>query len=614
VNCQGLVFEMLDAYATALSISDGDAPGERFLCVGWGDGLLHYFNSAGIFRDVTSERSYLAQPDESPTVSCGNIPSAISVYALSNGAPEHNPDFAGLVVPEALRRLNSQVHSVASMNLNGDLHVLLGRRINATEAFVLSPLPDNPDCHDFRSELIFVENWGEDAPGYVSGNVVLDVQTASIPEPVGGAIRRNLYLSTERNVLELWLESGPNPLRFPTPPSLTPPFPTNPHSPPRAARAAIRIAVAPDQGGSGVGARLVATTDKGRVGNTSGGVRVFDVSQPGAPTFDLGARRELSRQGLGYQLTLAPGLSSAATSGDVKRYAYAPFRAGSSSEPAGVRVWDLGSANAPVDPANAPQAPYGPDENQVCYAGVYSLPASSPIDVDGIAVWSDPSSSAHYVYALYGQSDGSGSVGPIGLLALSATLVSTSCASGPLGAGDVLDLSPSGPGSSISGTPTPGYYEVDDICDGCDPMLNVGFSYQYYPTCLTLDRANDRLYGAWIGELAMWDISNPAQPVLLAIRDMTAVAGAYGMTPWCTDIELGAVVAGVPHVYLALASDGLGVLDVSSATTFASGPLHVLTMPWQTTSIALDPTDPTASTLFVGSGSAGVDWVELQWP
>jgi hypothetical protein len=127
---------------------------------------------------------------------------------------------------------------------------------------------------------------------------------------------------------------------------------------------------------------------------------------------------------------------------------------------------------------------------------------------------------------------------------------------------------------------------------------------------VTLDAGAMRLYVAWTGAIAMYDVSLPQRPVLLGARWLGV--GDYGLTRSPVRLTPGPSIAGRDYLYVALLNDGVGILDATDAASFQSGPIDYHPMRWQTTLVAPDPRDPTRTSVFVGSGTGGLDQIQFQ--
>jgi hypothetical protein len=610
-TCGAVEVRALTAYASCLALTPLDGlPDEQHLTIGWGLERLLSFNTVGQFAEITRERSYLdpSGADEPANVSCGASFNGLDVQRLSGGAPLHESALGALVAPQA--RIELPTHPMAldaTRGPGGELIVFVCEYLIATRAYRLQLAPGAPCARTHKLQLDGA--WGPGPPGHIPGLAVLGLAAGTVQAQ--SAPLDMLYATTESSLVAFWLDpSNPRPLSRPQATNGAI-HASNPLAPYFVRKACIRLAAAFEQGASGVGARLVAATDKGRASSqNSGGIRVFELSEPAAPSASDEPRTELAREGQGYSVALASGLADVQPPPPAamrERYLYAPYRDGLPGRNTGVKVWSLGTADEPRDPRPAPSVPWGPHDNRVRLIGEYTPPNAALLTLDSIAVLQDASPTKQVVYVLYGAA--SGIEGPLGLLALQVRKES-----GAPPSTTELRLSPLGPGSAAVGTAWRGQYDADARCD----RSASGFTRDYYPSGIALDATRRRIWCAWAGVLAMYgyDASGPVAfvPQLLDARDFSATPGAYGMTRWFTSIAAGPVRAGELFVYVSIASDGLGILSVGpDAAPNVFGALKVLTLPWQSTWIEVDRRDPSGLTLFVGQGSAGVDWRRLCW-
>jgi hypothetical protein len=610
--CGAVEVRALTAYATCLALTplEGLAD-EQHLSIGWGFERLLAFNTVGQFAEITRERSYVDPngADDPANVSCGAGFSGLDVQRLRDGAPLHAPTLGGLVAPQARIELPTYPMALdAALGPGGELFVFVCEYLIATRAYRMQ-LATSVSCARTHT-LKLAGAWGPGPPGHIPGLAVLGLAAATVQDQ--GAPLDMLYATTESSLVAFWLDpSNPRPLSRPRSTNGVI-HASNRLAPYFVRKACIRIAGAFEQGAAGVGARLVAATDKGRASSqNSGGIRVFELSDPEAPGASDEPRTELAREGQGYSVALALGLADAQPpppAAQRERYLYAPYRDGLPGRNTGVKVWALGTADAPRDPGPAPSLPWGPMDNRVRLIGEYTPPNAALLTLDSIAVLQDASPSKQIVYVLYGAAIGA--QGPLGLLALEVRKESA-----PAPRATELRLVPVGPGSASVGSAWRGQYDADGVCD----RSASGFTRDYYPSSIALDATRRRIWCAWAGVLAMYgyDSSGPLAfvPQLLDARDFSATPGAYGMTRWFTSIAVGPVHAGELFVYVSMASDGLGILSVGpDAAPNAFGALQVRTLPWQSTWVEVDRRDPSGNTLFVGQGSAGVDWLRLCWP
>ncbi len=611
-TCGAVEVRALTAFATCVALAplEGVAD-EQHLAIGWGSDRMLAFNTVGQFAEITRERSYLdpSGADEPANASCGAGFSGLDVQRLHHGAPLHVSALGGLAAPQARTELPTYPMALdAARGPGGELFVFVCEYLIATRAYRLQPAP-GASCARTH-ELQLDGAWGPGPPGHIPGLAVLGLAAGTVPSP--SAPLDMLYATTESSLVAFWLDpSNPRPLSRPKATSGVV-HASNPLAPYFVRKACIRLAAAFEQGASGLGARLVAATDKGRASSqNSGGIRVFELSEPDAPSASDEPRTELAREGQGYSVALALGLADSQPpppTAQRERYLYAPYRDGLPGRNTGVKVWSLGTADAPRDPGPAPSLPWGPHDNRVRLIGEYTPPNGALLTLDSIAVLQDASPSTQVVYVLYGAAVGA--QGPLGLLALRVRRAPSASPSAT-----ELRLVPLGPGNAAVGSAWRGQYDADGVCD----RNGGGFTRDYYPSGLAVDATRRRIWCAWAGVLAMYgyDASGPLAfvPQLLDARDFSATPGAYGMTRWFTSIAAGPVRAGELFVYVSIASDGLGILSVGpEAAPNAFGALQVQTLPWQSTWVEVDRRDPSGNTLFVGQGSAGVDWRRLCWP
>lgn len=608
VDCGGQSVRTASAYAACLALTPSGPVGadEQLLTIGWGSERLLAFNTAGQFSALTRERSYLRADgaDDPANLDCGVLFRGLSVQRLVGGVPQRSSP-GGPVTPLAQEALPTHPVALdAAFDAQGNFAAFVAEHLIATRAWRL--VPASPGACAFAQQLEVDGMWGPGPPGRIPGLAVLGLEFASVE--VAGVAREVLYAATESSLAAFWLDpQNARALSRPSTPS-GPAYASNPLAPRIVSRAAIRLAGAFAQG-LGAGARLAAVTDKGRAStNNSGGVRIFEVSIPDAPSSNSDLRTELSREGQGYSVALALELPRGAPpppEQERRRLLVVPYRDGYPGRESGVKVWSLGTAVAPIDPQSAPSLPYGPSDNRVPLIGEFTPPNAAQLTLDAVGVLDAPAAQRQFVYVLYAPAIGV--QGPLGVLALELRPLS-------VGAGR-MRLTPLGAGAALGGTAWRGQYDADAIC----ARTAQEFERDHYPSSLALDPAHARIFGAWAGVLAVfeYDTSGPRafEPRLADVLDTTNSAAAYGMTMWFTSIALGPEQGGQQHLVCSLASDGLGLIAVgASGAPAAFGALRVFTLPWQSTWVEPDPRDPSRNTFFVAQGSAGFDWVRLCWP
>lgn len=365
-----------------------------------------------------------------------------------------------------------------------------------------------------------------------------------------------LYASTEGSIAAFEL-SGDHPLSQPRSQGRTP-HRRNPTAPWTSKSPGIELARF-----DGDAPRLVGTSRRG-------GLVVLDTRDPAKPR-DLGP--EVDRGGFGYGLVATRGVGARSC----ERWLLSAQEV-RDARPAGgswsVRLWSFGSDAEPRDPgATAP-----------IELASFATPAGDRRELSGLSTLEH--GGARIVYALYGPAtDLSGAApraGGAGVQALRATVDS----------GGACEL-------RASGEPVPAF---DDATS------------EHRGVRSTLDPQARRLYAAWVGCLAVYDVSEPTAPRLLARRDLRGVPGAYGLVPAPVQVAVGPALDGRRYAYVALLNDGLWVLDVTDARSFESAPFVRFETPWQTTAVLVDPRDASRTRLFLAEGTRGMEWVELRAP
>jgi hypothetical protein len=324
----------------------------------------------------------------------------------------------------------------------------------------------------------------------------------------------------------------------------------------------------------GENARIVATTRAGAPGNP-GGLSFFDVRDPARPA-PLGDD-EVDRGGFGFGLAAARGLGGDAA--QPQRWLYTTQEvkvAGRELETWSVRLWDLGTAQTPLDPARdgagAPRL-----------LATLETARDERIELGGIAVLED--GGEHFVYALYEPR--------------------MPLAEEPPWHGEV--------GLLVARTQrrADGSLALERLDPARLPAF-AGATNEHRSVRATLDRERGRLYAAWVGMLAICDVSDPTHPRWIARRDLRGERWTYGLVPAPVQVALGPVIDERTYVYVAMLNDGVCLLDATDAASFESSKPHVFATPWQTTSVLVDPRDPSRRRLFVAEGTRGVEWLEVK--
>lgn len=320
----------------------------------------------------------------------------------------------------------------------------------------------------------------------------------------------------------------------------------------------------------GENARVIAATRAGGPGNP-GGLAFYDASNPARPV--KAGETELDRRGFGYGVVAARGLVRGAS--EARRWLYTTQEIKALDQPLerwSVRLWDLGTANAPLDPTQSA----GPS-----LLAVHETTREDARELGGLAVLDD-CADEHFVYALYAPraplAGEATRAGDAGLLALRTRAH-----------GDAVEL--------VELAQLPAFSDV---------------TWQHRSVRATIDHERSRLYAAWTGLLAICDIADPARPRWIARRDLRGRKGLYGLMPTPVQVAPGPTLDGRHYVYVALLNDGLGVLDATDAASFEGAPLHVITTPWQTTAVLVDPRDPSRRRVFAAEGTRGLEWLELR--
>ncbi len=433
--------------------------------------------------------------------------------------------------------------------------------------------------------MVEVGDWNGSAPAKMPMPAVDDalVMKASVP---GGAAVDVLYAAHESG-LSVFDLSDPEPLRAPS----TGQHAKNPTVPFRVSKGAILIT-----GFGNPNGRIFASTSRGRP-TTPGGIQFYDIADPLRPA--AAGALQLHREGYGYGLVAHAGLHDPAKPPAMqqrRRYLYSLQEykpvAGVSVEQWSVRLFDVGTEESPIDPCPPPpgQAQTPCNTCVPCLATFVSA-AVDQRELSGLAVV-EGAPDRHYVYALYSPrpplaGEPSAPVGDRGLLALEARL-------GPGGSVTLLPVPASSPAANSSG-----FFRAF-----AGPA-----TFESRASLVTVDAPSGRLFAAWTGGVALYDISTPRRPTLVATRDTGQ--GNYGLTRSAVRLAAGPQIGGRSHVYIAFLNDGIGVLDASDASSFASAPIKYLPMRWQTTFAIPDQRDPTRRELFVGSGTAGLDHVSF---
>jgi hypothetical protein len=440
----------------------------------------------------------------------------------------------------------------------------------------------------------WVAAWARVAPAQLVMPQMTDATMLMVED--GSCTERNvLYCAAEGILATFDLDNGSaTPLAQPWLPLSTPPNPANPLVPHRLNNVGSVVLGA---GFGGPRGRLVGGTLRGRP-STPGGVRLYDLGDPVAPT-TAPTNTELVRYGFGYAVCTVPGMYSGAPPSATERaryvYSVGQLSPGNAALPTQylVRLWDLGSASAPLDPACT-----GPACPQACSMGPVCLLQTEP--ATGLKAFATPDNGkayrgcgvlqgdtpdVQYVYSLYFPRDLGAPKGGIGLAVFEARLDCAGCAPGEVGMTQVFESAPLGGLTKLTAS--------------------------HAATRLTVDADRERVYGTWVGFIACWSIADPASPVLIGYRDLRNHPGDYGAIPWATDVEPGPTIGGRSYVYLSFSHDGLAILDATDGASFQNAPITWFTMPWQSTSLCLDQRDPSRRTLFVTSGSGGVDHFRL---
>jgi hypothetical protein len=335
----------------------------------------------------------------------------------------------------------------------------------------------------------------------------------------------------------------------------------------------------------GPGARVVASTGAGGAGQP-GGLRFYDVSDPARPR--PAGSAQLDRGGRGLAVATASWLEDPASGGEVRRRLYSVQQVGKQGAGSSLRAWDLGTAAAPLDPAAPPAGgePTPCDMGVPC-AGEFVPPAEWGLRLGAVAAIAD--GERRVVWALAHPAPPAADEAP------------------PRGALGLVVLAESG--GSLVPVADAG---ARDERPGFVPATDGDCTYQHEAVRLRLDPDARRLYATWVGYLAVFDVAEPARPVLVAARALTGERGHYGSTLSPVDMAGGPVVGGRRYALVALLNDGLAMLDATDPQSIRSAPLARVELPWQTTSLLRDPRDPDARRWFVGQGTGGLLHLELR--
>ncbi|MCK6445347.1 MAG: hypothetical protein L6Q99_03060 [Planctomycetes bacterium] len=313
-------------------------------------------------------------------------------------------------------------------------------------------------------------------------------------------------------------------------------------------------------------ARLVGATQRGVPGQP-GGVQVYDLATPDRP-LALGA--ELQKDGRGFALAAVLGAWNGATKptdADRRRWVFTTQSDGTDvTKSYTVKLFDLGTQNAPNDPDCAP-----PCTPAALVATWQDAPAADALE--GIAVREVNGGRELAVYVPFGVNGDA----PRSLASARAGVV-------------VLRV-------TLDGAGVPHFTKVQKLVSfsDVDPTFKAGRA--------TLDAASERLFVAWgTGGLAAYDTSSPYQLTPLAKRDLSQEIGAYGTRLSPTHVVLGAKDCDREFVYVAFLDDGVGVLDAD-----LTGAIGFVPVAGQAISLTLDPRDPARRTVFVSEGRAGVE-------
>ena len=433
--------------------------------------------------------------------------------------------------------------------------------------------------------LNYEATWGSVAPARLPGPAFNDLLFAEAEPPV-------LLASTESGIAVFPL-AGERPLAGP--------FDVRPRNPtaPRWARGgAILMAALP-----GPHARVVAGTG-GSGPKRPGGLRFYDATDPVRPR--PAGTAQLDRGGRGLALAVAswrapttgtgsgpgegsgPGAGSA--DGDLRRRLYSVQQVGSPGADAGssLRAWDLGTSAFPLDPRLPPKgAEPTPCNLGVPCVGEFAPPSEWRLRMGAVAAVADGDrrivwALAHPAPPVEGEPPARG---PLGLIVLAES------------GGSLAPVADAG-----SSGERPGFV----------PAAGSEGTYLHEAVRLRLDAAAQRLYAVWVGHFAVFDVIDPARPILVGARDLTGEDANYGLTLSPVDMAAGPEVDGRRYALLALLNDGLAVLDVTDAESLRTAPLARIELPWQTTALLRDPRDAGGRRWFVGQGTGGLVHLELR--
>lgn len=312
--------------------------------------------------------------------------------------------------------------------------------------------------------------------------------------------------------------------------------------------------------------RLIGATQRG-VPGFPGGVQVYDLADPSRP---LALGDELAKDGRGFAVAAVLGAWSGSTKpadADRRRWVFTTQSDGTDvTKSYTVKLFDLGTQNAPNDPSCAP--PCTPAQ---LVATWQEAPAADALE--GVAVREVNGGRELAVYVPFGVNGDSAQ----SLASARAGVV-------------VLRV-------TLDGGGVPHFTKVQKLVSfgDVDAMFRVGRA--------TLDAASERLFVAWgTGGLAAYDTSSPYQLATLGKRDLSQEIGAYGTRLSPTHVVLGAQDCDREFVYVAFLDDGVGVLDAQ-----LTGAIGFVPVAGQAISLTLDPSDPSRRTVFVSEGRAGVE-------